>query len=373
MAQFKQLVFSGVQPTGNLHLGNYLGAIKRFVALQDDATTASIASSTCTRSPCWQDPERADAARSARSTAAFLAAGIDPKKHIVFNQSQVPQHAELAWVFNCVARIGWLNRMTQFKEKAGKDRENASVGLYAYPILMAADILRLPRHPRAGRRGPEAAPGADPRHRPEVQQRLRRIDRGEHGSATPSSRCTEPLIEGPATRVMSPARRHEEDVEVGPVGLLAHQPDRRRRHDRPEDPQGEDRPGAAAGRGGGPRRPAGGREPRRHLRGAGGRDEGRRAARVRRRAVLGLQAGAGRPRGRRSSRRSPPRCGACMADPAISTPSSPTAPSGRRAIAARDHGRGQGHRRASSARCLTPLREPRPSGQHHSCGRRARR
>ena len=104
------------------------------------ATTASIASSTCTRSPSWQDP--VELTRATREvTAAFIACGIDPKRNIVFNQSQVAEHAELAWVFNCVARLGWLNRMTQFKEKAGKDRENASVGLYAYPNLMAADIL----------------------------------------------------------------------------------------------------------------------------------------------------------------------------------------------------------------------------------------
>ena len=129
---FKPLVFSGVQPTGNLHLGNYLGAIRRFVAAAGQATTASIASSTCTPSPAGRSrPELIKATREV--TAAFLAAGIDPKKHIVFNQSRVMQHAELAWIFNCVARMGWLNRMTQFKEKAGKDRENASVGLFAYP------------------------------------------------------------------------------------------------------------------------------------------------------------------------------------------------------------------------------------------------
>ena len=123
-------------------------------------------------------------------TAAFIACGIDPKKHIVFNQSQVAEHAELAWIFNCVARLGWLNRMTQFKEKAGKDRENASVGLYAYPNLMAADILRLSRDPRAGRRGPEAASRAGPRHRAEVQQRLRRDSIRAHGyRRRRSSRC----------------------------------------------------------------------------------------------------------------------------------------------------------------------------------------
>src|SRR5690554_3498903 len=139
MNTFKPLVFSGVQPTGNLHLGNYLGAITKFVALQDthDCIYCVVDLHAIT---VWQEP--AELRRSTREVAAaFIAAGIDPKKNIIFNQSQVSAHAELAWIFNCVARIGWLNRMTQFKEKAGKDRENASVGLYAYPNLMAADIL----------------------------------------------------------------------------------------------------------------------------------------------------------------------------------------------------------------------------------------
>src|SRR5215211_192248 len=136
---FKERVFSGVQPTGNLHLGNYLGAIVKFVALQEryDCIYCVVDLHAIT---VWQDP--AELPRNIREvTAAFLACGIDPAKHIIFNQSQVAEHAELAWIFNCIARIGWLNRMTQFKEKAGKDRENASVGLYAYPCLMAADIL----------------------------------------------------------------------------------------------------------------------------------------------------------------------------------------------------------------------------------------
>ena len=137
--KIKERVFSGVQPTGNLHLGNYLGAIKKFVALQDshDCLYCVVDLHAIT---IWQDPS--ELRHNTREvTAAFIAAGIDAKKHIVFNQSAVSGHAELAWIFNCVARMGWLNRMTQFKEKAGKNRENASVGLYAYPNLMAADIL----------------------------------------------------------------------------------------------------------------------------------------------------------------------------------------------------------------------------------------
>ncbi|MCB1546629.1 MAG: tryptophan--tRNA ligase [Hyphomicrobiaceae bacterium] len=136
---FAPRVFSGMQPTGNLHLGNYLGAMVHWIANQEsrECIYCVVDMHAIT---VWQDPaELRSAIRSV--TAAYLACGLDPKRSIVFNQSQVPEHAELAWVFNCVARIGWLNRMTQFKEKAGKDRETASVGLYVYPNLMAADIL----------------------------------------------------------------------------------------------------------------------------------------------------------------------------------------------------------------------------------------
>jgi len=132
-------IFSGVQPTGNLHLGNYLGAIKNFVSLQsqNECMYCVVDMHAIT---VWQDPSQiADNTREV--TAAFLASGLDPERSIIFNQSRVSQHAEIGWIFNCVARIGWLNRMTQFKEKAGKIRENASVGLYVYPNLMAADIL----------------------------------------------------------------------------------------------------------------------------------------------------------------------------------------------------------------------------------------
>ena len=136
-------VFSGVQPTGNLHLGNYLGAIVNFVKMQETHNCIyCVVDMHALTQPVevWGGP--VELARNTREvTAAFIAAGIDPKKHIVFNQSQVAEHAELAWIFNCVARVGWLNRMTQFKDKAGKDREAASVGLYDYPVLMAADIL----------------------------------------------------------------------------------------------------------------------------------------------------------------------------------------------------------------------------------------
>lgn len=139
MTSFKPRVFSGVQATGNLHLGNYLGAIKRWVELQKSYECIYC---VVDMHALTVNPNPHDLMRSTREvTAAFLASGIDPKQHIVFNQSRVYQHAELAWIFNCVARIGWMSRMTQFKDKAGKDRENASLGLFAYPSLMAADIL----------------------------------------------------------------------------------------------------------------------------------------------------------------------------------------------------------------------------------------
>ncbi len=132
-------IFSGVQPTGNLHLGNYLGAIRNWVRLQNEYEclfcVVDLHAITM-----WQDPAELRA-NTREVTAGLLAAGINGEDNIIFNQSQVPAHAELAWIFNCVARMGWLNRMTQFKEKAGKHKENASVGLYTYPNLMAADIL----------------------------------------------------------------------------------------------------------------------------------------------------------------------------------------------------------------------------------------
>jgi tryptophanyl-tRNA synthetase len=200
MAAFKQLVFSGVQPTGNLHLGNYLGAIVNFVKLQSryDCIYCVVDMHAIT---VWQDP--AELTKATREvTAAFIASGIDPKKHIVFNQSQVAEHAELAWVFNCVARLGWLNRMTQFKEKAGKDRENASVGLYAYPNLMAADILVY--------RATHVPVGEDQKQHLELSRDIAQKFNNDfkdtiasHGFGDAFFPQPEPLIQGPATRVMS--------------------------------------------------------------------------------------------------------------------------------------------------------------------------
>jgi len=134
-------IFSGVQPTGNLHLGNYLGAIKNFVKLQNAIENECIFCVVDLHAiTVRQDPK--ELKKNIRETAAtFIASGIDPSKSIIFNQSMVSAHSEAAWILSCVSRIGWLNRMTQFKEKAGKDKEKASIGLYSYPVLMAADIL----------------------------------------------------------------------------------------------------------------------------------------------------------------------------------------------------------------------------------------
>jgi tryptophanyl-tRNA synthetase len=200
MAALTPRVFSGVQPTGNLHLGNYLGAITRFVALQEshDCIYCVVDLHAIT---VWQDP--IELSRNTREvTAAFIASGIDPKKHIVFNQSQVAGHAELAWIFNCVARMGWLSRMTQFKEKAGKHRENASVGLFAYPALMAADILVY--------RATHVPVGEDQKQHLELSRDIAQkfnTDFAEsiarNGFDPEYLPLPEPLITGPATRVMS--------------------------------------------------------------------------------------------------------------------------------------------------------------------------
>ena len=137
----KKIIFSGVQPTGNLHLGNYLGAIKNFVKLNNDGNNNCIFCVVDLHAITTKQNPKELKENTLETIATFIACGIDPKKSILFNQSQVPAHSETAWILSCVARMGWLNRMTQFKEKAGKDKEKASIGLYSYPILMAADIL----------------------------------------------------------------------------------------------------------------------------------------------------------------------------------------------------------------------------------------
>lgn len=196
----KPRVFSGVQPTGNLHLGNYLGAITRFVALQADYEclycVVDLHAITV-----FQDPD--ELAHNTREvTAAFIASGIDPVRHTIFNQSQVPGHAELAWILNCVSRIGWLNRMTQFKEKAGKDRENKSAGLYVYPNLMAADVLLYhATHVPVGedqKQHIELARDIAQKFNNDFAKTIAREDYPDGFFPLP-----EPIIAGPATRVMS--------------------------------------------------------------------------------------------------------------------------------------------------------------------------
>ena len=184
-------IFSGIQPTGNLHLGNYLGAIRNWVRLQADyeCIYCVVDLHAITQQ---QDPDELRA--STREVAAsLLAAGIDAKESILFNQSLVPAHAELAWIFNCVARLGWLNRMTQFKEKAGKHRENALVGLYAYPVLMAADILVY--------KATHVPVGDDQKQHLELTRDIAQAFNSAYG--VDFFPLTEPLILGVATRVMS--------------------------------------------------------------------------------------------------------------------------------------------------------------------------
>jgi tryptophanyl-tRNA synthetase len=184
-------IFSGVQPTGDLHLGNYLGALRNWVALQNDYECVFCIVDLHAIT-VWQNPK--ELAPSTREvTAGLIASGLDPKNNVIFNQSAVPAHAELAWVFNCVARLGWLNRMTQFKEKAGKHKENASVGLYAYPNLMAADILLY--------KATHVPVGEDQKQHLELARDIAQKFNNDFGAEL--FPMPEPLIFGEATRVMS--------------------------------------------------------------------------------------------------------------------------------------------------------------------------
>ena len=185
-------IFSGVQPTGNLHLGNYLGAIRNWVHLQNDFDDCMFCVVDMHAITVWQNPS--DLRSNTRETAAaMIAAGVNPERNIIFNQSQVTAHAELAWIFNCVARLGWLDRMTQFKEKAGKDKERASAGLYAYPNLMAADILVY--------KGTHVPVGEDQKQHLELARDI--AAKFNHDYKRDVFPLVEPLILGAATRVMS--------------------------------------------------------------------------------------------------------------------------------------------------------------------------
>ncbi|MFK7837683.1 MAG: tryptophan--tRNA ligase [Sulfitobacter sp.] len=191
-AKFTPRVFSGIQPSGGLTLGNYLGAIKRFVSMQDEDFETVYCMVDLHAITVWQDPK--DLAHNTRELAAgFIASGISPEKSILINQSQVPEHAQLGWIFNCVARMGWMGRMTQFKDKAGKNTEKVSLGLFGYPALMAADILVY--------HATHVPVGEDQKQHLELTRDI--AAKFNHDYGVDFFPITEPVIEGAATRVMS--------------------------------------------------------------------------------------------------------------------------------------------------------------------------
>ena len=190
--KFTPRVFSGIQPSGGLTLGNYLGAIKRFVQMQEEDFETVYCMVDLHAVTVWQDP--VDLARNTRELAAgFIASGNSPEKSILINQSQVPEHAQLGWVFSCVARMGWMQRMTQFKDKAGKNAQNVSLGLFAYPALMAADILVY--------HATHVPVGEDQKQHLELTRDI--ATKFNHDYSIDFFPVTEPVIEGAATRVMS--------------------------------------------------------------------------------------------------------------------------------------------------------------------------
>lgn len=186
-------ILSGIQASGALHLGNYLGALKRFTALQDEGAPCFLFVADMHAITVWQDPAKLTA-QTREIAAAYLASGLDPARSTIFPQSAVRAHAELAWVFNCVARLGWLDRMTQFKEKSGKHKERSSVGLYTYPVLQAADILLY--------KATGVPVGEDQKQHLELTRDIAAKFNTDF-SAPGFFPLPEPLIQGPATRVMS--------------------------------------------------------------------------------------------------------------------------------------------------------------------------
>ncbi|CAD0184043.1 Tryptophan--tRNA ligase [Ruegeria sp. THAF57] len=190
--QFTPRVFSGIQPSGNLHLGNYLGALKRFVDMQGEDYETIYCMVDLHAITVWQDPARLRE-KTREVCAGFIAAGLDPEKSILFNQSQVPEHTQLAWIFNCIARMGWMQRMTQFKDKAGKNAQNASLGLFAYPALMAADILTY--------HATHVPVGEDQKQHLELTRDI--AIKFNHDYGVEFFPVTEPVIGGPAPRVMN--------------------------------------------------------------------------------------------------------------------------------------------------------------------------
>jgi tryptophanyl-tRNA synthetase len=191
-ATFPTRIFSGIQPSGGLTLGNYLGALKRFVEKQDEGIETIYCLVDMHAITVWQDPAKLRQ-QTREAAAGFIAAGIDPARSVLFNQSQVTAHVELGWIFNCVARMGWMSRMTQFKDKAGKNSENVSLGLYAYPALMAADILAY--------KATHVPVGEDQKQHLELCRDIAIKFNNDYGvNFFP---VVEPVIEGAATRVMS--------------------------------------------------------------------------------------------------------------------------------------------------------------------------
>lgn len=191
-------VFSGMQPTGNLHLGNYLGALKRWVEMgrRHECLYCIVDMHAITDAAYAKPAELARATREV--TAAYIAAGLDPERSIIFNQSKVADHADLAWIFNCIARLGWMDRMTQFKEKAGKNAERASLGLYSYPVLMAADILLY--------KGTHVPVGEDQKQHVELTRDIAQKFNNDYGAPAGEPAffpLPEPMIGGPAARIMS--------------------------------------------------------------------------------------------------------------------------------------------------------------------------
>jgi len=189
---FAPRIFSGIQPSGGLTLGNYLGALKRFVEKQNEGIETIYCLVDMHAITVWQDPAKLRQ-QTREAAAAFIAAGIDPKRSVLFNQSQVTAHAELAWIFNCVARMGWMGRMTQWKDKAGKNSENASLGLFAYPALMAADILAY--------KATHVPVGEDQKQHLELTRDI--AAKFNNDFKVDFFPITEPVIEGAGTRVMS--------------------------------------------------------------------------------------------------------------------------------------------------------------------------
>ncbi|MDO9641434.1 MAG: tryptophan--tRNA ligase [Pseudotabrizicola sp.] len=189
---FPPRIFSGIQPSGGLTLGNYLGALKRFAQKQDEGIETIYCLVDMHAITVWQDPAKLRQ-QTREGAAAFIASGVDPARSVLFNQSQVSAHAELAWIFNCVARLGWMNRMTQFKDKAGKNAEAASLGLYAYPALMAADIMAY--------HATHVPVGEDQKQHLELTRDI--AAKFNHDYGVEFFPIVEPLIEGAATRVMS--------------------------------------------------------------------------------------------------------------------------------------------------------------------------